>query len=71
MLDGGIVPVLLSDGEGSRLRLISRETYPKQLLFVLGEKTPLRQSALQVADRSLFAEPILIANAERFILASG
>jgi hypothetical protein len=65
MLDGGIIPVLLSDGEGSPLRLLSCETYPKQLLSVLNEKKPLQQSALQVADRSLFAEPILIANAER------
>jgi len=48
---------------------LSRETYPKQLLSVLGEKTPLQQSGLQIADRSLFVEPIVIANAERrFIL---
>ena len=65
MLDGGIIPVLLSDGEGSPLWPLSRETYPKQLLSVLDGKTPLRQSALQVTDRSLFAEPIVIANAER------
>ena len=34
---GRIVPVLLSGGAGSRLWPLSRETYPKQLLSLLGE----------------------------------
>jgi mannose-1-phosphate guanylyltransferase/mannose-6-phosphate isomerase len=61
---GRIVPVLLSGGTGSRLWPISRETYPKQLLSLLGEKTLLQQTALRVADPSLFADPMVIANAE-------
>ena len=59
-----IVPVLLSGGTGSRLWPLSRETCPKQLLSLLGEKTLLQQTALRVADRSLFAAPMVIANAE-------
>jgi mannose-1-phosphate guanylyltransferase/mannose-6-phosphate isomerase len=61
---GRIVPVLLSGGMGSRLWPLSRETYPKQLLSLLGEKTLLQQTALRVADSSLFADPMVIANAE-------
>jgi mannose-1-phosphate guanylyltransferase/mannose-6-phosphate isomerase len=61
---GRIVPVLLSGGTGSRLWPISRETYPKQLLSLLGEKTLLQQTALRVADPSLFSDPMVIANAE-------
>jgi mannose-1-phosphate guanylyltransferase/mannose-1-phosphate guanylyltransferase/mannose-6-phosphate isomerase len=61
---GRIIPVLLSGGTGSRLWPLSRETYPKQLLSLLDEKTLLQQTALRVADTSLFADPMVIANAE-------
>jgi mannose-1-phosphate guanylyltransferase/mannose-6-phosphate isomerase len=65
-----IIPVLLSGGTGSRLWPLSRETYPKQLLSLLGEKTLLQQTALRVHDPSLFADPMVIANAEhRFAIA--
>ncbi len=66
---GRITPVLLSGGEGSRLWPLSRETYPKQLLSVLGERTLLQEAALRVADRSLFVEPIVIADVQhRFMI---
>ena len=61
---GRIIPVLLSGGTGSRLWPLSRETYPKQLLSLLGEKTLLQQTALRVADSKLFTDPMVIANAE-------
>lgn len=67
---GRIVPVLLSGGTGSRLWPLSRETYPKQLLSLLGEKTLLQQTALRVNDPSMFGRTIVIANAEhRFAIA--
>ena len=66
---GRIVPVLLSGGTGSRLWPLSRETYPKQLLSLLDEKTLLQQTALRVADPLLFTNPMVIANAEhRFVI---
>ena len=49
---GRIIPVLLSGGTGSRLWPLSRETYPKQLLSLLGDKTLLQQTALRVSDPS-------------------
>jgi len=67
---GRIIPVLLSGGTGSRLWPLSRETCPKQLLSLLGEKTLLQQTALRVADPLLFSSPMVIANAEhRFAIA--
>lgn len=65
-----IVPVLLSGGTGSRLWPLSRETYPKQLLSLLGEQTLLQQTALRVNDSSMFGRTMVIANAEhRFAIA--
>jgi mannose-1-phosphate guanylyltransferase/mannose-1-phosphate guanylyltransferase/mannose-6-phosphate isomerase len=61
---GRIVPVLLSGGTGSRLWPLSRETYPKQLLSLLDDKTLLQQTALRVADASHFTAPMVIANVE-------
>lgn len=66
---GRMVPVLLSGGTGSRLWPLSRETYPKQLLTLLDDKTLLQQTALRVSDPALFTEPIVVANAEhRFVI---
>jgi mannose-1-phosphate guanylyltransferase/mannose-6-phosphate isomerase len=67
---GRVVPVLLSGGTGSRLWPLSRETHPKQLLSLLGEKTLLQQTAMRVGDATLFDDAIIIANAEhRFTIA--
>ena len=70
MTHGRITPVLLSGGTGSRLWPLSRETYPKQLLSLLGEKTMLQQTAMRVGDNATFNSPIVVANAEhRFSIA--
>jgi mannose-1-phosphate guanylyltransferase/mannose-6-phosphate isomerase len=65
-----ITPVLLSGGSGTRMWPLSRESYPKQLLSLAGERTMLQETALRVADRALFKPPLVIANAEhRFVIA--
>ena len=67
---GRIRPVLLSGGSGTRLWPLSRESYPKQLLALQGERTLLQQTALRVADPERFEAPIVICSAEhRFIIA--
>ncbi|MBN9003537.1 MAG: NTP transferase domain-containing protein, partial [Rhizobiales bacterium] len=67
---GRIIPVLLSGGAGTRLWPLSRETYPKQLLSLLGEKTLLQQAALRVNDPTLFGNLMVVANVEhRFAIA--
>jgi mannose-1-phosphate guanylyltransferase/mannose-1-phosphate guanylyltransferase/mannose-6-phosphate isomerase len=47
-----------------RCGLFPASLFRKRLLSILGEKTPLQQTALHVAGRSLFGEPIVAANAE-------
>lgn len=69
--DGRIVPVILSGGAGAGLWPMSRESYPKQLLSLLGQHTLVQRTALRVADPLLFASPMVIANAEhRFELGA-
>lgn len=65
-----ITPVILSGGTGTRLWPLSRQSYPKQLLPLAGERTMLQEAVLRAADPDLFAPPIVIANAEhRFVIA--
>jgi mannose-1-phosphate guanylyltransferase / mannose-6-phosphate isomerase len=65
-----IYPVILSGGSGTRLWPMSRSLYPKQLLALTGERSPLQGTARRVADTSAFAAPVIIANEEhRFIIA--
>jgi len=67
---GPIIPVLLSGGAGTRLWPLSLETYPKQFLSLLGDKTLLQQTITRTADRSRFTAPIVVANQEhRFLIA--
>lgn len=65
-----VTPVILSGGSGTRLWPLSRQLYPKQLLPLAGEETMLQQTARRVADATLFAAPLIVANDEhRFIIA--
>lgn len=65
-----IFPVILSGGAGSRLWPLSRETFPKQLLPLTGERTLLQEAALRASDPERFEPLMVIANAEhRFIIA--
>jgi mannose-1-phosphate guanylyltransferase/mannose-6-phosphate isomerase len=61
-------PVILSGGSGTRLWPASRETYPKQLLSLLGEHSMLQETLLRVPKDA--NAPILVGNEEyRFIVA--
>jgi len=65
-----IFPVILSGGSGSRLWPLSRESFPKQLLPLAGERTMLQETARRVADPARFHPVMVIANAEhRFVIA--
>ncbi len=62
--------VLLSGGSGTRLWPLSRETYPKQFLPLLGEHSLLQTTWLRVRDLPGVAAPLVIANEEhRFLVA--
>jgi mannose-1-phosphate guanylyltransferase/mannose-6-phosphate isomerase len=74
MKDGSVrqkmFPVLLSGGAGAGLWPISRESYPKQFLPLLGDRTLLQAAAQRLSDPAHFQALTVVANAEhRFIVA--
>jgi mannose-1-phosphate guanylyltransferase/mannose-1-phosphate guanylyltransferase/mannose-6-phosphate isomerase len=65
-----IYPVILSGGSGSRLWPLSRESFPKQLLPLAGERSMLQDTAARVADAERFQPLTVVANeAHRFVIA--
>ena len=67
---GGIYPVILSGGSGTRLWPVSRALYPKQLLALTSERTMLQETALRLTERDGFAQPMVICNNDhRFTIA--
>jgi mannose-1-phosphate guanylyltransferase/mannose-6-phosphate isomerase len=64
-----IHPVILCGGSGTRLWPLSRATYPKQFLRLVGNQTMVQDTARRFSASGL-APPLLICNeAHRFILA--
>lgn len=66
-----ITPVILSGGSGTRLWPLSRKSYPKQFVNLLGAQTPFQASArrLTSANGLTFAPPLVLTNADfRFIV---
>lgn len=67
---GGLYPVILSGGSGSRLWPLSRASYPKQLLPLTGDDSLLQETARRVSDRARYSPVLVIANDEhRFVVA--
>ena len=63
-----ITPILLCGGSGTRLWPLSRKSYPKQFLPLLGEKTMFQESALRLAGEA-YGQPIILTNSDfRFIV---
>src|SRR3990167_4298426 len=64
-----ITPVILVGGSGKRLWPLSRESMPKQFVPLLGKHSTFQQTLERVADRSLFARPVIATNdAYRFMV---
>ena len=64
-----ITPLLLCGGSGTRLWPLSRQSYPKQFVPLLGEGT-LFQATMARLSGDAFARPLVITNAAfRFIVA--
>ena len=63
-----IYPILLCGGTGTRLWPLSRETYPKQFVRIIGEDSLFQQSARRMSGKQFFP-PTVVTNTEfRFIV---
>jgi mannose-1-phosphate guanylyltransferase/mannose-6-phosphate isomerase len=64
-----IHPVLLCGGSGTRLWPLSRRSYPKQFVPLMGEESLFQQSARRLS-RAGFAAPVVVTHADfRFVVA--
>src|SRR3954471_4245559 len=65
-----LTPVVMCGGAGTRLWPLSRESMPKQFVPLIGETSTFQQLLERIADRDLFARPIVITSADfRFVVA--
>ncbi len=58
-----ITPVILSGGGGTRLWPLSTPETPKQFLALTAEETMFQLTVRRVMDPSIFAPPVIVANA--------
>ena len=66
----GLTPVVLCGGSGTRLWPLSRSSYPKQFLRLLGKETLLQQTMLRIKGMDSLEPAILVCNeSSRFIAA--
>jgi len=69
-MNSPLIPVILCGGCGTRLWPLSRETYPKQFLRLLGEETLLQQTVQRLQGIDGMSAPLLICNeSSRFVAA--
>jgi mannose-1-phosphate guanylyltransferase/mannose-6-phosphate isomerase len=63
-----ITPVILCGGSGSRLWPLSRKSYPKQFVPLVGDKTLFQNSSERLTGKQ-FKNPLIITNSDyRFIV---
>jgi mannose-1-phosphate guanylyltransferase/mannose-6-phosphate isomerase len=63
-----ITPIILCGGSGSRLWPLSRKSYPKQFVPLVGDKT-LFQNSLERLTGKQFKNPVIVTNSDyRFIV---
>ena len=65
-----LIPVVLCGGSGTRLWPLSRETYPKQFLRLLGEHSLLQQTVRRLSGIPGLEPALMVCNeASRFVVA--
>ena len=65
-----IIPVILSGGSGTRLWPLSRESFPKQFLTLLGDHSLFQKTLLRLRSLADYGPPILVCNIQhRFLIA--
>lgn len=69
-MKSGITPVILCGGSGTRLWPLSRESYPKQFLRLLGNESLLQQTMQRLKGTDGILPAVLVCNeSARFIVA--
>src|SRR5436190_10390484 len=64
-----LYPVILAGGCGTRLWPMSRESYPKQFLPLLGDRSPFQATLERCREIGAVEAPTIVANAEhRFLV---
>ncbi|SFE12859.1 mannose-1-phosphate guanylyltransferase / mannose-6-phosphate isomerase [Sulfitobacter brevis] len=67
MTSNDITPVILCGGSGTRLWPVSRQSFPKQFIQLIGEGSLFQQSSTRLSGAG-FAAPIVVTNSDfRFI----
>lgn len=64
-----ITPVLLCGGSGTRLWPLSRRSYPKQFVQLLGENSLFQEAARRVSGENFAAPLAVTGDGFRFIVA--
>ena len=65
-----VFPVLLCGGAGTRLWPVSRKSYPKQFVSLVGEESLFQGSARRL-KKPMFANPVMVTGEDfRFIIRS-
>lgn len=63
-----IIPILMCGGSGTRLWPLSRKSYPKQFVPLMGERTLFQQAAMRLSGPG-YGKPIAITGSDfRFIV---
>ena len=64
-----ITPVILSGGSGTRLWPVSRKSYPKQFVQLVGDSTLFQETAIRMTGEQ-FERPLIVTSTDfRFIVA--
>lgn len=64
-----VIPVILCGGSGTRLWPVSRDSFPKQFVPLLGQYSTFQATLKRVADASLFGKPVIVTNHKfRFLI---
>jgi mannose-1-phosphate guanylyltransferase len=64
-----MIPVILSGGSGNRLWPLSRESYPKQLLNLIGANSLLQNTVLRALQITKNTPIIVCSQNHRFMIA--
>lgn len=63
-----IIPVILAGGSGTRLWPLSRETYPKQFLKLVGERSLFQETVLRANTLNSTETIYIVCNAEHYFI---